>query len=145
MKGVDKSRRMSTRELLQLNGYSISVGAHTITHPNLTLINEQQLRRELSVSKLDLENLLGQEVHYLAYPGGRFNSRVVAATKEAGYDAACSVIGWGQNTPESRYWLFRDVLSSDMRGASDRLRLNFWTRRLLSGRGRRALASMMAD
>jgi peptidoglycan/xylan/chitin deacetylase (PgdA/CDA1 family) len=64
--------------------------SHTRRHPDLTTLSEQTLMAELAGSRHDLEDMLGEEVRYLAYPYGRLNEHVLRATHAAGYDAAFS-------------------------------------------------------
>jgi len=56
------------------------VGSHTCTHRVLTELSQNELEKELRESKRYLEDVLGREVHGLAYPYGLYNARVVRAT-----------------------------------------------------------------
>ena len=145
MQGVKGNRRLSIDELRGLKDYGVTVGAHTRTHPNLAQLRDQELVEEFGGCKADLEDLLGIAVKYLAYPGGRFNRRVVEVARETGFEAACSVISWGFNSEASRFWLYRDVFSDQMDSLSDRLRLNRLTRSLLSWRAKRSLQRMLTQ
>jgi peptidoglycan/xylan/chitin deacetylase (PgdA/CDA1 family) len=145
MSGVPRNRRLSTDELQELKDYGVTVGAHTRTHPNLAQLRDHELVEELGGCKADLEDLLGVDVKYLAYPGGRFSRRVVEVAQQTGFEAACSVISWGFNSEVSRFWLYRDVFSDHMNCWSDRLRLNRWSRSLLSWRATRSLQWMLAE
>jgi peptidoglycan/xylan/chitin deacetylase (PgdA/CDA1 family) len=64
------------------------VDSHTITHPDLTTIGDSQLRQELVGSRRYLEKRFGVPANYFCYPAGRYDSRVAAAVKAAGYRAA---------------------------------------------------------
>ena len=143
MEGVAGDRRMTPDQLCRLKSEGMTIGAHTRTHPNLALLSSLSLADELRGSKEDLEAILGTSVNYLAYPGGRFNRNVVAAAQQAGFKAACSVIGWGQNSEASRYWLYRDVFSDRLDSLSDRLRLNAWSRRMFGWKASRTLGRML--
>lgn len=145
MLGVPRNRRLNKDELRGLKDYGVTVGAHTQTHPNLAQLRDQELVTELGGCKADLEELLGVGVRYLAYPGGRFNRRVVEVARQTGFEAACSVISWGFNSESSRFWLYRDVFSDQMDSWSDRLRLNRLSRSLLSWRAERSLQRMLAQ
>jgi peptidoglycan/xylan/chitin deacetylase (PgdA/CDA1 family) len=145
MAKVSRERRLNANDLRTLRDYGVTVGAHTRTHPNLAQLDDQALVEELGGCKADLEDLLGIGVKYLAYPGGRFNRRVVEVARQVGFQAACSVISWGFNSEASRFWLYRDVFSDQMNSWSDRLRLNRLTRSLLSWRAERSLRRMLAQ
>lgn len=64
--------------------------SHTRMHPDLTTLSENELTEELAGSRRDLEDMLGEQVRYLAYPYGRLNERVLETTRAAGYEAAFS-------------------------------------------------------
>jgi len=64
------------------------VGAHTVTHPDLTKIPEAEALREMVEGKAWLEAILGEEVPLFCYPSGRHNKRVVELAKEAGFQGA---------------------------------------------------------
>lgn len=84
---------MLTPEMLQaLVAQGIEIGAHTVSHPILAKINDDQAAREMRDSKAALETITGQPVRYFAYPNGKagidFDERHVRMVKEAGYSAA---------------------------------------------------------
>lgn len=64
--------------------------SHTCLHPDLTTLSEDDLVEELAGSRQDLEDMLGEQVRYLAYPYGRFNEHVLSTARAAGYEAAFS-------------------------------------------------------
>lgn len=144
MPSIAWDRRMTPDQIQRLTASGMTIGAHTRSHPNLATLDEYAVRDELCGAKLDLEQVTGLPVEYLAYPGGRFSRKVVGAAQDAGYLAACSVINWGQNTEASRFWLYRDVFRDRLDGLSDKLRLNQLTRRIFRGRAKRALQKMLA-
>jgi len=77
---------MSDGQLRQIDARpSVRVGSHTLTHPRLSELPDDALRRELVGSKARLEDLLGREVDDLAYPHGDHSERVDAAAEAAGY------------------------------------------------------------
>ncbi len=139
MAGVPAERRMTVSQLRQLSGANVEVGAHTRTHPNLPTLGDTQLQGEIGGAKQDLEQLLARPVRYLAYPGGRFNQRVVESVQSAGYDAACSVIGGGWNSAATRYWLYRDVFTDEMNSLKDRVKSSPVWRNLLHWRAERCV------
>lgn len=65
----------------------VEVGSHTVSHPRLTTLGDEELRRELVASRERLEDELGRPCRYLAYPYGDEDGRVHAAARAAGYEA----------------------------------------------------------
>lgn len=66
----------------------ISIGAHTRTHPILSELTESQIRDEIANSKIELEQVFGIPIFYMAYPGGAFNPQIGKIAQEAGYRLA---------------------------------------------------------
>lgn len=60
------------------------VGSHTLSHPRLTLLGDQELRRELEESRALVAARLGR-CDTLAYPFGDWDARVERAAGDAGY------------------------------------------------------------
>jgi peptidoglycan/xylan/chitin deacetylase (PgdA/CDA1 family) len=75
--------------ILHIEGHAI--GAHSVTHRNLTLLTPAELEREVRDSKRVIEQRLGLEVNYFCYPAGHCNAAVRQAVERAGYRAACTV------------------------------------------------------
>ena len=66
----------------------MDIEAHTITHPDLTLLAPAAVEREVRGSREALEKITGARVGAFAYPSGRFNIAVERAVAAAGYDMA---------------------------------------------------------
>jgi peptidoglycan/xylan/chitin deacetylase (PgdA/CDA1 family) len=81
-----QERVMSVEQLRQLSPELVTVGSHTMTHPLLPTIETSQLMRELSGSRLKLEQILNRKVNLLSFPYGGFNDTVVEGCREAGYE-----------------------------------------------------------
>ncbi len=64
------------------------VDAHTLTHPDLTTVDPARLAREVAGSRRWLQHAFGIPVAFFCYPAGRYDPRVEAAVRSAGYDAA---------------------------------------------------------
>ncbi len=67
---------------------ALRMEAHSVTHPNLTRINEAAARTEITESRLRLEAQLGRPVTAFSYPAGLFGDREVDLAIEAGYTLA---------------------------------------------------------
>jgi peptidoglycan/xylan/chitin deacetylase (PgdA/CDA1 family) len=76
---------MGWPELRSMHDAGQSIGAHGWTHALLTHCGERELLTELGGARLELEDKLGAPVTSMSLPGGRYNRRVLAACKEAGY------------------------------------------------------------
>jgi len=79
---------MSWEQISSLNDAGVEIGSHTLSHPDLTKLNEQKIKHELHDSKAIIEDKLGKEVVSFAYPYGAWNQHVAALVQEAGYKIA---------------------------------------------------------
>ena len=84
-------------QVKMLFDFGIDFGSHTCSHPRLLLLDNVQIRRELNNSKKSIEDKLGREIQYLAYPYGESNNEIQKFALEAGYEAACGVITGDRN------------------------------------------------
>ena len=71
----------------------MDIEAHTLTHPDLSVVSHEEARFEIFESKRILEKHLNKAVTILAYPYGCYNDDVIAITRAAGFDAAVSISG----------------------------------------------------
>lgn len=95
---------LTSRQLLDLRKSGMGVGAHTISHPILAKVTDDEARREISGGREYLENLLGERVGLFAYPNGRhgldYTASHVEIVKSLGFDAAVST-NWGASCSKS--------------------------------------------
>lgn len=82
---------LSWAELHELAGRGWEIGAHSMTHPLLTRLDDEALGRELRGSKDRCEEMLGVPCRTMAYPTGDFDERVERAAEAAGYEAAAAL------------------------------------------------------
>ncbi len=79
---------LSWPQVKDLDKRGMTIGSHSKTHPNLTLLGDAQLKDEVAGSKKMIEDRLGKPARHFAYPFGFVNDRVVAAVRGAGYVSA---------------------------------------------------------
>ncbi|HYF10456.1 MAG TPA: polysaccharide deacetylase family protein [Candidatus Paceibacterota bacterium] len=96
--------RLSEEEIRSLRPFH-EVGAHTVTHPDLTMLPEAEALREMVEGKAWLEAVLGEEVPLFCYPSGRLNKRVVELAKEAGFRGARTTAFGATRPPEDPFFL----------------------------------------
>ncbi len=82
------------------------IASHSITHPDLPSISDSQLAEEMTESRRLLEEEFGISVTDFCYPAGRYDDRVIAAVRKAGYRSATSTEP-GLARPEDRWSLDR--------------------------------------
>jgi peptidoglycan/xylan/chitin deacetylase (PgdA/CDA1 family) len=78
-------------EIVDLDGAgTLRFEAHTVTHPNLLLLSDEDARREIEGSKRDLERRLERPAEAFCYPAGLFGERERTLVAQAGFRAAVS-------------------------------------------------------
>jgi peptidoglycan/xylan/chitin deacetylase (PgdA/CDA1 family) len=82
---------LTEHQIRSLTQAGWEIDSHTLTHPDLTTLDDAALRRELRDSRRELRERFGSKADFFAYPAGRYDDRVEAATKAAGYLAAVTV------------------------------------------------------
>jgi len=132
----DDPKKMTKQQLHELIDAGMTVGSHTRTHLILTKVSEKQAKAEIRVSKSVLEDILQQEVRFFAYPFGAFNNRIAEMVMDAGYVSACSMLSPAQNDRSSFFWLYRGILTENLRSIGDHCRLSPVLKSVLSLRAK---------
>lgn len=92
--GFAQSMPLDWDQVEAMAAAGMEFGSHTVSHPVLSrVVNDVDLRYELTESKRVLEQRLARTIDALAYPVGRefaFNDKIEQATRDAGYRIAVS-------------------------------------------------------
>ena len=99
------------RELKRFN--LLTIGAHSITHPDFTTLAREQADRELRQSRADLEALSGKPVDLFSFPHGKFTPETLDLAKAAGYQRVFSVRPIPVNRAPAPYVVGRVSVSAD--------------------------------
>ena len=82
---------MTWEQLKEMEAGGITVQSHTLTHPKLEALPDDEIRVELLNSKNLLEENLGHPVEFLAYPTGTYNLHIAGLAQDAGYKGAFTI------------------------------------------------------
>jgi peptidoglycan/xylan/chitin deacetylase (PgdA/CDA1 family) len=111
-----RARLLNLSELKRLSEPGMTIGAHTRTHPVLSLCSDEESRREIHESKLEIERALGRRVWAFAYPFGNpatMGDREFGFAEQAGFSCAfLNVEYW--STAQSNFAIARTHVTSDM-------------------------------
>lgn len=112
--GIDVSHIKNKAEDIKYIYDGHEVAAHTLTHPNLTLIDDDnEIIRQVEQDRLNLSELIGYEVQGMAYPGGgvNCNDRVADIIKSnTGIKYARTVDVTGEFEPYSDLYQYKGTL-----------------------------------
>jgi peptidoglycan/xylan/chitin deacetylase (PgdA/CDA1 family) len=99
---------LSEDEVRALAAAGWEIGAHTMTHPDLSQLDYDRCRSEIETSRDALGRMTGDRIETFAYPFGHYGPAAVAATRDAGLRAAVT-IGSGSWAP---FTLTRAMISA---------------------------------
>lgn len=113
-RGFPERPLLSAEGLHTLREFGFSIGSHTRSHARLTDLDPVAAHDEIAGSKTELEDRLGVEVRYFAYPYGKENPLVRDLVVDSGYAGACSTRS-GFNRPGDDSFLLRriDIFGTD--------------------------------
>ena len=98
----DSHRPLTEDELRALDGSTVELGAHTVSHPSLAKHSPDVQKQEIRESKRWLEDFLGTSVRAFAYPYGDHSRATAALVAQAGFELACTTQATavlGRNNP----------------------------------------------
>jgi peptidoglycan/xylan/chitin deacetylase (PgdA/CDA1 family) len=95
---------MTSEQVRELSAAGMEIGAHTMTHPILRTLSDEEARNEIQESRAVLEGIIGRPVRAFAYPNGRpgddYTGRDRAIVESLGFDCAPST-RWGVASAQS--------------------------------------------
>lgn len=91
---------MGWDEIRALRAAGMEIGAHSVTHPDLTTLGLEDLRAQVAQSGATIAAAIGAPVVSFCYPGGRFSDTVAAVAGESGFTSATTTLSDGpQDNP----------------------------------------------
>ncbi len=115
VEAVDRApedRSMTWAQLHELLRAGHEIGAHSVTHRKLTMLDAAAMQAEVRLCKEALERGLGRAVELFCYPAGAYNAAVRRAVAESGYRAACTVAPGANRTGADPFTLRRTEISA---------------------------------
>jgi peptidoglycan/xylan/chitin deacetylase (PgdA/CDA1 family) len=102
---------MTSDEMIQLvSDGLVDVGAHTVNHPILSGLTEDEQKSEIMLSRAVLESILKREVKSFSYPHGLPSLKTMEIVRNSGFICACAsyndVVWRGSNNFQlPRFWM----------------------------------------
>ncbi|MFH0259622.1 polysaccharide deacetylase family protein [Vibrio barjaei] len=126
---------MNSEQVLQLveSGH-IEIGGHTLSHPKLDTLSDEQQRHEIVENKRALEAILGKNLTSFAYPFGEHNQASKNIAKEAGYQYAVATNSGPLQFHKDPYQIRRIAIfpKTDVFGLWRKVRGNYLFRKVKS-------------
>jgi len=112
---IGQTDYLTEEQILEMSRYGMRFGSHTLSHPDLASLSEDQKWNEIFGSRKKLEDKLHLNVDFFCYPFGLHDPKSVELVHKAGYMGACS------NTPGSNLNAQPALLKRTEIGAGDTL------------------------
>ena len=96
------STPISWSQVIEMANSGIDFGSHTVSHPNLTRLTDNELHRELTESKCALESKLQKPIDTIAYPIGTpsaFNTTVISAARKLNFKLGLTYVSGANIIP----------------------------------------------
>jgi peptidoglycan/xylan/chitin deacetylase (PgdA/CDA1 family) len=107
---------MGWDEIRALRAAGMEIGAHSISHLDLTTLSHDENVDQIGRSGAEIAAHLGIPVRSFCYPAGKFNAEIAAITRERGYTSATTTNQQGPQ--DDLFALPRLRISGDMSQAS---------------------------
>jgi peptidoglycan/xylan/chitin deacetylase (PgdA/CDA1 family) len=104
---VERPGYLTWSQIAEMADAGMEIAAHSSNHADFTKVGPNELRRQLVEPKAILEHHIKQPVRFLAYPAGKYNPAVMAASRAAGYEAAVTVLHGTRHAPGNAFELPR--------------------------------------
>jgi peptidoglycan/xylan/chitin deacetylase (PgdA/CDA1 family) len=88
---ISGERRLSRGQIKKLSTQH-EIGAHTMTHPKLSEMKDDDAESEIILSKSTLEDITGREITSFCYPNGNYKAKHETMVRDAGFSLARTVI-----------------------------------------------------
>ncbi len=103
---LGKNSYLKISQVKELHRMGMEIGSHSKSHPLLTMLSKEKIKKELLDSKKYLEDIIGDEVKGFSSPGGYYNKAVIDMAFDVGYKYICNsepknnlISLFSQNTP----------------------------------------------
>ena len=112
--GEDSRPMLQASELRELAASGIEIGGHSMTHPELDVLDRAIAFDEIRESRLVLEDVIGGPVRSFAYPHGYASQTTRLLARDSGYSSAVRVRHALSEVSESVFGLSRLVITEDL-------------------------------
>jgi peptidoglycan/xylan/chitin deacetylase (PgdA/CDA1 family) len=110
---IDSPKPLSVEQIKEMSRNGMRFGAHTVSHPNLGMIDTSSARRELLESMAEVEDWTQDRVIGTAYTYGQDREsyqKIAGIISECGYSYSCTAIPGLNNADTDPYMLLRETL-----------------------------------
>ena len=107
---------MTWNEAQEMSRHGVTFESHTVSHPVLPALTDDEVCREISSSVSEIHDALGKVPRYLAYPYGKCDQRIVELARKQKIHGACTTRIGPVRANDDPYLLARINISSEVAG-----------------------------
>ena len=104
---LEANRIMTTEQKRAFVACGWEIGAHTLTHPKLPLLSDEDAMYEICEGRDRIERELQTRVVSFAYPFGTYDERIKNLVKQAGFEFGIATDTGGLTIEDDRFAVFR--------------------------------------
>lgn len=101
---------LTSSEIRELRSTGMGIGAHTVSHPILTTLDDRTAQNEIALGAAQLSEIIGERIGLFAYPNGKhlqdYTMRDVEIVKSLGFDGAVTT-DWGVSDKDTCQYQLR--------------------------------------
>ena len=116
---------MTAQEVRAWHQNGMEVGCHTLTHSRLTKCNQAEAKRQINLSKQQLENMISSRITSFCYPYGSNNQTIRELVEAAGFEHALDIKKGLSGNPAQNYCIPRITIQN--RTHTIRFLVKLWT------------------
>jgi peptidoglycan/xylan/chitin deacetylase (PgdA/CDA1 family) len=105
---------LNAHQVRELDAQGFEIGCHSMTHPYLPDLPDQELKREIVDAKLQIENIVGHRIDHFSCPGGRYDQRTLKMAQQAGFVSVANSEFYANCPATSPYELGRIAMLRDL-------------------------------
>ena len=104
---VGQPERLTAERIREMARYGMSFGSHTVSHRTLGELPVPEAQAELSLSRFELEDMLGRAIQSISYPRGSYNYDTLKLAEDNGYIDGFTTLHGKSSRSINRYVLRR--------------------------------------
>jgi peptidoglycan/xylan/chitin deacetylase (PgdA/CDA1 family) len=109
--GVDGGLTTAQVKRMLRDGWEL--GAHSVTHADLTTLDDEALAAEVAGSRAELRRIFRAPVDSFAYPYGRHDAAVRTAVRDAGFQTATTTRSGAASADDDPHALDRIIVNAN--------------------------------
>ena len=105
---------LSPEQVRQLDALGLEIGCHSMTHPYLSDLSDQELGREIVEAKIQIEDILAHSIEHFSCPGGRYDRHTLEIARRAGFRTVANSEFHANSASTNPYELGRVAVLRDL-------------------------------